>query len=480
MLAPSELKKVRSCGRLETYSTARHHLGIYNNVGFTATYHSPGAASHPFEQNIFTALRHVIAEHPSLSVIPLNEDKSYPNVCFAQLHEIDLRACVEFRQRKTLLPKDGEVDEELDELLAIHHTRNFNGETQPFWRLLVLDSIAGENAFTASWFFHHALADGTSAILFHETFLAALNRPSDGNADPVIKPSVAALLPPLEELHPMTISWGFFLQAILGAILPSVFNKRPAKLWTGKPVPSTLSSLPGPMYRTLVCSARTTRKLAQISRKEHTSVTSTLQCLLAASLFLSLPVAEVERVKIEGPISMRRFLGIKKGQMTSAIAQYEYLHERPTLGSADQIAKTGVLQHFSWNEARAVKSAIQAEIGKEGCDNPIALLQYVSDMPKFFMEKLGKPRHPSVELSNIGVWHDEPDSNANWTIGRMLFSQSPNVTGSAFAVNVVTGGDGNAVVNFCWSEGAVEQETMNSIIRGIRRGLDGLTNATES
>jgi hypothetical protein len=32
------LEKLRPCGRLEKYSTARHHLGYFNNVGLTAIY----------------------------------------------------------------------------------------------------------------------------------------------------------------------------------------------------------------------------------------------------------------------------------------------------------------------------------------------------------------------------------------------------------------------------------------------------------
>jgi len=64
---------------------------------------------------------------------------------------------------------------------------------------------------------------------------------------------------------------------------------------------------------------------------EHASVTSALQCLLAAERFDVLPEAQIERIKIDGPILIRRFLDVGEGQMTNAIAQYGYIHDRSTL-----------------------------------------------------------------------------------------------------------------------------------------------------
>jgi hypothetical protein len=474
----AKLEKLRPCGRLETLSTARHHLGFYKNVGFTAEYTaSDTTQTSSLESKIYAALRHVIAEHPSLSAITLNEDQSFPHVYFARVPEIDLRTCVEIRDRRTSFPKDGEADEELDEILAQQHSRDFKEGlgTKPFWRLIVRISPTEATRFTATWMWHHALADGASAILFHEAFLAGLNSAgSDGDGEPIVRSPTATLLPPLEELHPMPISWSFFIQTILGAILPSIFDQRPAKLWTGNRVPEDTTPFPKPRHRTLVLSKGTTTKLAQVSRREEASVTATLQCLLAASLFANLPAAEYERVKIEGPISMKRFLDVREDQMTNAIAQYAYLHKRPASPPTEGRLTSKVLQNFSWAAARAVKATIAAELAKKGRDSPIALLKYVSDMHKFFLEKLGKPRSPTAELSNVGVWPGRQESGAEWSIGRMVFSQCPSPVASPFSISVVTGGDGNVSLNFCWPEGAVEEETMTRVIEGVREGVEGL------
>src|SRR5689334_18027279 len=129
-----KLEKLRPCGRLETYSTARHHLGFYKSVAFTSEYFTQGPTTVPLETQVYSALRHVIAEHPPLSAIALNEDQSHPHVYFARLPEIDLRTCTEFYERSNPFPSDGETEDELDTLLAQQHSRDFKEDlsSRPF------------------------------------------------------------------------------------------------------------------------------------------------------------------------------------------------------------------------------------------------------------------------------------------------------------------------------------------------------------
>ncbi|KAF2126192.1 hypothetical protein P153DRAFT_323362 [Dothidotthia symphoricarpi CBS 119687] len=482
MANTTTLERLRPCGRLETYSTARHHLGFYKNVGLTATYSSLGVSSSAIERLVFAALRCVVQEHPSLSVIALNEDKSYPNVYFARLPEVDLGKCVSFQERETAFPKDGEVDKELDALLTKQHSRDFKHGlgTRPFWRLIIATSRTPPVEFTATWIWHHALADGSSAVLFHNSFLAALNSSAiktDMNAELLVKSPTTPLPPSFEDLHPMQTSWPFFLRAILGSIAPSIFNKRPLKRWTGNPIHSDTTSLPECRFRTIVFSTQTTEKLALFSRRERTSVTATLQCLIASSLFATLPASECEKVRIECPVSMRSVLDTPDNQMTNAVADFDYLHQltQPNVGAVLRgEGQKGTLRYFSWDEARTLKSAITRFVAKEGCDNPVALLKYVPDMHAFFTSKLGKPRSPTAEISNLGVYKKTGDVEATWKIGRTTFSQCPNVTNCVFGVNVVTGGDGNAVLNFCWMQGATEGNTMDMVIESLRAGVEEL------
>lgn len=464
----TELERLRSCGRLETYSTGRHHLGYYNNVGLTATYTSPSKPAVSLESTIYAALRAVIAEHTILSAIALDEDKSCPDVNFARLPSIDLRTCVEFRTRKGEEPGADEVDEELERLLTEQHSRNFKDDlgTKPFWRLIILTAADTTTTFKAAWFFHHALADGTSGTLFHDTFLSALNSPSQTSiADPIVKSPSSPLPPCLEDQHPLPISWSFFLHTLAKISLPSVFAQRSPTLWTGGPVPPTLTN-PTSHFRTLVLPAHTTQRLAKLAREHRTSMTATLECNFATALFAHLPAESYDELLASNPIAMRRFLkDVPNSQMTNALTSYNYTHRRHQVGG-----KSGS-ENFDWAETRKVKDTITSTLALEGRDNPIALLKYVSNIHEYLEGHRDKPRNASFEVSNIGVMKGAADGE--WKLGRVVFSQCANPVGAAVSMGVVTGGDGCASLSFCWGDG-VEAALMGKVVREFRDLVEGL------
>lgn len=452
---------------------------------------------------IFRALRHLIATHAILSAIPLREEKSYPDVYFARLPSIDLRTCVEFISRKDEEEKEvseggeGERDEELDALLTEQHNRDFKQDegTKPFWRLVILHSPeknAGD--FTASWVFHHALADGTSALVFHRHFLSALQQvagstssseTTDADVNPIVPSPNTPLLPPLEALHPLPISALFLAKALLGSLFPSWFAPRAAKLWTGAPISNSASQTRA-CFQSVVLSAATTKALREASRCERTTVTAALQCIVASSLLCTLDAQQYESVKVDGPISLRRFLrwegeGGLEEQFVNAMGQYGYVHSRsiPTPPSSALAGST-----FSWASARAVRAAISRELDKNGRDSVVGLLRHVPDMHKFFLGKVGRERESSFELSNLGVYKADSGEGERegegWKIRRMVFSQCPNVAGAAFATSVVTGGDGCAVLGFSWCEGVVEGEVVERVMRRVEREVEGVLAAAEA
>jgi hypothetical protein len=484
-----ELTKLRPCGRLETYSTSRHDLGIYHNVALTTTYSSTDPQTRDLRGIVFDALHYTITKHACLSAVTVDEGEEYPHVKFARLPSINLDDAVEFRQRQAPLPADGQSDEELDALLTEQHNRGFKQHLgkKPSWRLVIMTELS-RPAFTASWIFHHAPVDGTSALLFHDTFLAGLRSASkiDGHG-PIVRPPDTPLQPPLEDLHPMNLSWRFLLRALWHEYAPALFHRKSDVVWTGSRVFSSRQSTPKCCFRTFVLSSHITQRLVQVCRRERTSVTATLQCLFAASLFAIPTVANYDRLKMTGPVSMRRFLQIPKDQMMNAVTQYQYTHDRSAFESHKKIAEgaevTG-MEYFSWEEARNAKSAIDAEVTKKGRDNPASLLRYVPNLHDFFTSKFGKPRDSTAEVSNIGVYTTSDvsitksiaaDAAQGWGIGRMTFSQCPNLTGSAFGINVVTGGDGNMTVNLCWGEDAVPESMITVLAEDVERSVLVLT-----
>lgn len=484
---PGQLQEVRRCGRLETYSTARHHLGFYNNVGLTATYTKSKDLKGSLENFVFAALHHVIAAQPNLSIIPINEAKSYPDVYFARLPEIDLRTCVEFRNRESPIPRGEEADDELDKLLREQHSRGFKGDvkSRPYWRLVISSSPKTAGTFSASWIFHHALSDGSSSMLFHQSFLEGLNASMNlDSASPVVTAPSTPPLPPLEELHPMTLSWSFFLSAIADSLLPSYFAPRSPNLWTGCSVEATAERPRTPHSATVFLSAETTRLFASKCRSQNTTVTAALITLLAA--VLQSTSAPGKELKIDIPISLRPFLSIPETQMVNAITTHAHTFRDPssTLSDGDTLA------YFSWPTAREVKKALVSEVGNKGADNPIALLKYVSDMLGYFNAMLGRPRSSSAEVSSLGVWRgrtvvsSDPDADAGagvragaakgWEISRMVFSQSANLTAPPVNCSAVTGGDGCLALSFNWTGQGLEEEVLERVPIAMKERIERL------
>ncbi|KAF2634812.1 hypothetical protein P280DRAFT_212505 [Massarina eburnea CBS 473.64] len=474
-------ERLRACGRAETFSTTRHHLGFFRNVSFAATYtYTDTSLSTPLKPLVYQSLRTVIARHSILSAVPVNEDKSHPDVYFARLPCIDLKTCVLFVEREKGFKGDGR-DEELELTLQEQHNRNFKDElgTKPFWRLIVLHAPGDSSTFTAVWVFHHALADGSSALVFHGAFLAALKVASATQSatdavDYVVESSQTTLIPALDDLHPLPISTLFLIKALLGSILPSWFNPRPAKLWTGAPVTSEPLAAKCKV-RSLVLSPSTTKRVLELGRKNRTTMQGTLQSLLASATLANLDEQEYSRVRISGPISLRRFMrwdgGSLDDEFVNGVSEYTLVHGREAENES-----------ISWDTARTVRAAIQTELDKKGSNSVIGLLRYVSDMHKFFTEQVGKERGNSLELSNVGGWKASRGAGGTgegwrWKVGRCAFSQSPNVTGAALAVSVVTGGDGCAVLVFTWHDGIVEDMFVERVVGTVERAVETIEGA---
>jgi hypothetical protein len=455
---------LRPCGRLETYSTARHHMGFYNNVGLTAYYNTSLPLKSSLENVVFAALHQVIAKHANLSAVAINEDKSYPEVHFVRLPEIDLRHCVEFHPRQTSFPTANETDSELDELLRKQHDRKFKKDTKsPYWRLLVTSSPNTPSAFTASWMFHHALSDGSSATLFHRSFLAALNSVAEvDNVLPIVTTAPAPILPPVEDLHPMTLSWPFLLYSLAATLLPSqLLSLLAPDVWTGSTIDAT-ASVPA-QTTTVAISPDATRAFAAKCRSEKTTVTAALCALLAA--VLQRGVAAGKLVDIDIPISLRPFIHIGQEEMVNAVGNLSYAFPAPTPSSPAANS-----QPLDWDQARLLKASLTREVAKKGTDNPVALLRYVSDMHGFFTSKHGKKRESSAEVSSIGVWKGVEGTNDVWKLGRMVFSQCANRTGRPVDMCVVTGGDGGLVLSFNGGEadgGKLVKEVAEAMAKGI-------------
>jgi len=123
-----------------------------------------------------------------------------------------------------------------------------------------------------SWFFHHAISAGTSALVFHQGLLAAFNslgsrKETEALKDgPLVETSnVSDLFPPLEKMHKLPVSSSFLLKKLWH----DTFQHTHPKLWTcgiiaNDPQAKNMRS------RSIAISKEKTDKLVKLSRENKT------------------------------------------------------------------------------------------------------------------------------------------------------------------------------------------------------------------
>ncbi|KAE8379873.1 hypothetical protein BDV26DRAFT_303344 [Aspergillus bertholletiae] len=434
---------LRPLGHAEKYSTTRSHLGIYLNVGLTARYKRPvGVAVKPA---LFRALSRLIWKHPIVSAVPLAVDTTCPH--FVRLPSITLSKVVTFIEDDDG-SKSSDGREYLDHVLEEQHNRPFEDQTLPFWRICVLECSKTPAYFTLVFIFHHSLMDTQSALYVHEELENFMSQSSRCDPDDTIDTPSAALLPPLEDLHTLTVSQEFLeTQAANPEPLPDS--------WTAAPQSTPVRT----RFSSLWLSTAETAALAAISKKEQTTVTAALQTLIASSIFSVLPSA-YRTLQADCAVSLRRFLP----HAVTATSLGCYV-------SSTSMAY-GRMASFNWGEARRTKTMIDQELAKEASDMPVGYLSRIPNQHSWMLQKLGRRRTSAFELSNIG--RVAPSKELSFEIESILFSQSASACSAAIKASAVTGRDGRLVLGFTWQEGIVEANMIERLKQGLKREVERL------
>ncbi|CAG8957982.1 hypothetical protein HYFRA_00000325 [Hymenoscyphus fraxineus] len=340
----AKLEKVRPLGKMEEFSSARHHLDLFKNVGITGTFTFTQTSS-PFSLKdlVFYALTNVLHKHANLSTIVVDEDSDNP--CFARLPNVDLEKAVEFLERKILMNEDAVVDKELDDLLEIENNTSFKSQygLLPLWRLVILSHPSVSSVFTASFFFHHALGDGTSALLFLSDFQEGLNSFNPGVKTSVLfNPEKKSMLPSLEALLPHPY-------------IPSTSGHPENVVWSGECNRAPTAACG--KFHTLTLTRERSMGLSEACKVHKTTITALLTVLVANSLFQILPERHTQ-LNCTIPVNIRNLLSLDKktafGVYIDAFNLHLTRHEQENFNWQQVIqVKTKILEYFT--EARKGK-----------------------------------------------------------------------------------------------------------------------------
>ncbi|KAF2122003.1 alcohol acetyltransferase [Lophiotrema nucula] len=393
---------------------------------------------------------------------------------WARLNQIDLSRCIAFTMRSHSRDISTDTDEELDALLEREHNTDLKahyGEL-PFWRLAVLHEEGTLQQFVVSFVFHHGIADTMSGLAFHRSFLDALLRAHNDKRDGdkarastpcLVQPPNTPLLPPLETVHTLPLSWRFIFRELKSALFSS---PKPGS-WTGHPVPTSFENQRSRL-RSFSLLSNVTNQTHAACQKHKVTITSPLQVLITNALFVAIP-QKYTVLSVEGAISFRRSLQsdrITQDSIGCYVGGYRETHRRDTATDVP------------WPEARRVRRNIEVELAKDGKDTLVAMSRFIFNYTSFFNSMRGRPRESSLEFSNVGrfvsVNQPEKSDSARWSISKIVFSHNADVTGAAVLCSAVTGEDGKLSLGFAWAEGGVDEGIIQKLMEGTRNSWNVL------
>ena len=127
---------------------------------------------------------------------------------------------------------------------------------------------------------------------------------------------------------------------------------------------------------------------------------------------------------------------------------------------------------FPWSEAHRSRALIGEYLKSNGEKMNVAKFKQIKDMRSLFKGRIGSERGTSFDVSNLGVIKIDGEQMQGWELGKLVFSRSAFVSGSAIAAGVVTGPDGCLTIGFCWQEGVVEREVVEMMAEKVRAGFE--------
>jgi hypothetical protein len=206
-----------------------------------------------------------------------------------------------------------DYDRSLEKILQNQHSqRSRDLDSRPGWKLIiVLNGVPKSTklVFDAIFAFHHAVGDGKSGLVFHNSVLEALD-----SSEELIKlegrtlktPKLVTFPLPIEKQLDFKTSWSFFFQKVW-----NWFDLTPSWMKASSPwlsTPCLLKHVQNYRSRTKIISIDSDYLLRIIPacRKQRTTVTGLLHGIIVASLSSHVP----EATSFSGgvPFSMRHLL----------------------------------------------------------------------------------------------------------------------------------------------------------------------------
>ena len=437
---------------------------------------------------IENAMAIVLQRHGILRVGISGEDTKAPSFTFVE--SIDMRDVVKW---KSVAGEGQEYDDALLRSLEhIHDSLWDDLANKPGLEVIVHHPVNTSTSETTTlditFAFHHAYADGVASKLFHRDLLEALNRSSptpEALRDHVLQiTSPPELLPGMETIIPLKISWSYLLRTIWNEIVwqnmvPEWFKSKPPAdsiPWTG----NNISLEPHHVnIRLIEVPRRVLSVVVRACRKHKTTLTPLLHVLIAASLARRLPTETAPAFSTTTPIDLRRYAKPEydvTNNIAGLVTSHDDIFDSRTLSGFRRAANDRVSEtdEFIWQIASSLSTGLRHKVSTLPNDDIVGMLSWVSDWKKFWTDKFGTKRGSTWEVSNIGSFKAAEASDGReggWIITRSLMTQGALPAGSAFSVNMAGVEDRGLCLSLTWQETIVERELMDGLAADLKASL---------
>jgi hypothetical protein len=358
----------------------------------------------------------------------------------------------------------------------------------PPWKVVVIP-FSKTRCFI-SFSFSHSLADGTSGLAFHNTFINALLQQTVFDSQNQAKdtmihtPKKLRLSPPFDTAQNLPISWSFLLAPLLATFLPSSLGFKShidpitSKTWTGSSMfysPETFKT----NARILSIDVVAVDRALKTCRANGVKLTGLIHQFIVAALFESFPdPQQYSNLAAQTAIDMRQLVNTSKEEMGLYISGEKQILQAPQ--KTDQGAEA------LWESAKLTTEKLAAAVSRRQ-DHAVGLLRYLNNMHSWTKAKIGERRDASYEVSNLLSFRPQPGASSisedgpGCSIVGMVFAQPADATGAPLSFNIVSVANGPLVIAITWQAGALDVEPkireadfVDKICENIKGSFDNL------
>lgn len=445
-------------GPNERRCIARESLDFYRALLIGGVYEFTSPVDISSITTFTPALRQCIDSHAHLSMTVADAEIELPSFHFCP--RLDLKHHIQILNvHQSDVTENQTIENVLPQILDSKWPSGL-----PPWKVVVIP-LSKTRCFI-SFSFSHSLADGTSGLAFHNTFVNALIQQKDLNSQNQAKdtmihtPKKLPLSPPFDTAQNLPISWSFLLAPLLITFLPSSLGFKShidpitSKTWTGSSMfysPETFKT----NARILSIDTVAVDRALKICRANGVKLTGLIHQFIVAALFESFPDRQqYDNLAAQTAIDMRQLADASKEEMGLYVSGEKQILYAPQ--KTDQEA--GAL----WEAAKLTTEQLAAAVNRRQ-DHAVGLLRYLNNMHSWMKAKIGERRDTSYEVSNLLSFRPRPPSSVSengigCSVVGMVFAQPADATGAPLSFNIVSVANGPLVIAITWQAGALDVE----------------------